>query len=628
MKVTEEIIIVDSIYKGINYIISLQKEKQWWEFGLEGESRPISHLLIMLNLTNQRYEKLISSLIFKLKNLQNLDGSWSLYKGGSSHLPTTVEAYLSLRLNGVSVDDPVLRRSRNFIQKNGGVKAVKGPTKILLAILQLLHWSNVLLPPLSILTVKEELSSVFFKGEVISLLHLIPSIILKYCNFTIDYPLKQSLMAELGGVYSQSTLNNLLSIPQKLLTPEKLIAKATTIIKGYQNSDGSIGGILTATELTWLMAKALKLDSSDPLIAGTERALVKFALNFKDSKDKIIVINTPTRDTIYITNALITTKRVLENRVEKRFKERLVDTISNSLEWLRTQRVIMNPGCGWNYCGVGLNIADIDDTGTLISAILNEDELDPIWEELKKEAIDWMLSMRRRDGGFALMSMSKTLSFLKYKLVPSIGFYEKIPYITESSSIDATFHIINILKGLLISPHYKSYLWNYFYDGLRYIIRRQNPKGFWLSKLNSGFIHGTSLGVQALSSLKSGGKIKEVLRKGVVWLEACQNRDGGWGEDPISVERQKFVSSKSSYIWHTSTATLGLLSYYNKKEAIPENLKKAIRFILDGQNTDGSWNEELPSGITIPGFIHLYHTAETLSITIKALLRYYEIVYS
>ena len=79
-----------------------------------------------------------------LRSDQKTDGSWSIapvdYPGDVS---TSVEAYLALKILGVSVNDPAMGRARCFIIAAGGVEKVRIFTRIYLATFGLFPWDSV-----------------------------------------------------------------------------------------------------------------------------------------------------------------------------------------------------------------------------------------------------------------------------------------------------------------------------------------------------------------------------------------------------------------------------------------------------------------------------------------------------
>jgi squalene-hopene/tetraprenyl-beta-curcumene cyclase len=85
-----------------------------------------------------------------IESQQNCSGYWGLLPKdmGEGHLSTTVEAYLALKLMGVSLEEPHMEDARRFILNSGGLSKIGVTTQLLLALLNLVAWSELpQLPP-------------------------------------------------------------------------------------------------------------------------------------------------------------------------------------------------------------------------------------------------------------------------------------------------------------------------------------------------------------------------------------------------------------------------------------------------------------------------------------------------
>lgn len=73
------------------------------------------------------------------------DGGWGLLPKdmGEGHVSTTVEAYLALKLLGVTPDEPYMQSARRFILAGGGLAKIGVTTQLLLALLGLISWSEL-----------------------------------------------------------------------------------------------------------------------------------------------------------------------------------------------------------------------------------------------------------------------------------------------------------------------------------------------------------------------------------------------------------------------------------------------------------------------------------------------------
>jgi len=74
---------------------------------------------------------------------QHADGGWSIGPGLPGETSTSVEAYLALKILGVSPDALHMCRARDFIIKVGGLEKVRIFTRIHLAMFGLFRWEGV-----------------------------------------------------------------------------------------------------------------------------------------------------------------------------------------------------------------------------------------------------------------------------------------------------------------------------------------------------------------------------------------------------------------------------------------------------------------------------------------------------
>lgn len=616
--------IEQAIINGTKFLISECQQNKFWNIGIEGGARPLAHLIIMLNLISEKneYRDIIEKLIFRLKNLQSANGGWNLYEGGYDHLPTTIESYLSLRLARIDCQDPSIERAKKHIIANGSLKSLHGPTRIILAILNQVNWSTVILPPIQWLLIPNERKFSINSIDKIVTLHLIPAMILKALNYTLsDYSL--NLQDELGtdeNLIIYPKLFNIINLFDK--HKKEALERGFSELRIYQGEDGTIGGILTSTELTYLAAKAMNLSNDDPLIQGTKKAIVDFAYKaLSPNKDRVRTINSWVRDSIYSTYTLI---EVNKNNILKQDPKLLSTTntiINNALSWLKKKRILLSPGCGWGFYDPESSMADVDDTSIMAKIILSQEPISEEWNEILKEILDWFISMQQNDGGFALIG--DRMQWEMNKITPTAGFSHGLFNITDVSSIDATSRVIDVLGSFRMPI-----IINSIKKAINYIAKNQNSEGNWLGRLKLGFIYGTSIAITSLNSahIKDLQICKELSIKGCSWLEMIQNKDGGWGENCDSIKYNKYIPLNRSNAWHTAMALKGLISFYGHKSLNISSINKGIEYLISLQDPEGYWREDEPTGIAIPHQIYLYHPGETLNTAITTLCSYYNLL--
>jgi squalene-hopene/tetraprenyl-beta-curcumene cyclase len=89
------------------------------------------------------------------------------------------------------------------------------------------------------------------------------------------------------------------------------------------------------------------------------------------------------------------------------------------------------------------------------------------------------------------------------------------------------------------------------------------------------------------------------IRKAVNWLLAVQNEDGGWGECCGSYVDDSLRGVGPSTASQTAWALLALIA---AGESGSEACQRGVQYLLDIQQSDGSWDEPYFTGTGFPGY--------------------------
>ena len=138
-----------AIEKTQKYLLNCQNPQGYWKGELEADASvsagyiPLMHVM-GLDVQRQRVEKIVRTL----KQKQNADGSWSAYYGGPGDVSVTSQVYFALKLAWESLDEEYMRRSRDFVIKQGGVMKSNLITKIWLTVFGEYDWKGIpTIPP-------------------------------------------------------------------------------------------------------------------------------------------------------------------------------------------------------------------------------------------------------------------------------------------------------------------------------------------------------------------------------------------------------------------------------------------------------------------------------------------------
>jgi squalene-hopene/tetraprenyl-beta-curcumene cyclase len=133
-------------------------------------------------------------------------------------------------------------------------------------------------------------------------------------------------------------------------------------------------------------------------------------------------------------------------------------------------------------------------------------------------------------------------------------------------------------------------------------LREQEADGSWFGRWGANHVYGTAAVLPALAACGLGGHPS--IRAAVDWLERVQNEDGGFGEDLRSYRDSAWRGRGESTASQTAWALLG---FHAAGEHGPA-ADRAVRWLVDTQRNDGSWDEPYFTGTGFPGDFYInYH---------------------
>ncbi|HET9099647.1 MAG TPA: prenyltransferase/squalene oxidase repeat-containing protein, partial [Acidobacteriaceae bacterium] len=139
---------------------------------------------------------------------------------------------------------------------------------------------------------------------------------------------------------------------------------------------------------------------------------------------------------------------------------------------------------------------------------------------------------------------------------------------------------------------------------IQFIYREQEPDGSWFGRWGVNYLYGTFLVLRGLEAMGVWNHEPQI-QQAAEWIRMVQNADGGWGERCASYDDPSLRGVGPSTASQTAWAVLGLLAAGDTRS---DSVAKGIRWLLQQQNPDGSWNEEEYTGTGFPRVFYLaYH---------------------
>jgi squalene-hopene/tetraprenyl-beta-curcumene cyclase len=246
-------------------------------------------------------------------------------------------------------------------------------------------------------------------------------------------------------------------------------------------------------------------------------------------------------------------------------------------------------GGGWAFQFANSYYPDLDDTAVVVWAMHQARDSAPYAENVRR-ALDWLVGMQSKDGGFAAFDADNTCYYLN-----------KIPFadhgaLLDPPTSDVTARVVTVLARIG-RPQDKQALDR----AIAYLRRQQESDGSWFGRWGTNYIYGTWSVLTALAQAHIGTQDPAV-RRAVQWLQLKQNPDGGWGE---SNDTYNYASGEAGHFpstaFQSAWALLGLLA---AGEAQSDAVRRGAEFLIRTQQADGLWND--PS-FTAPGFPRVFY---------------------
>jgi squalene-hopene/tetraprenyl-beta-curcumene cyclase len=276
------------------------------------------------------------------------------------------------------------------------------------------------------------------------------------------------------------------------------------------------------------------------------------------------------------------------------------DASTRALDWLKSKQLLDEPGDwrvrrpnlpggGWAFQFANDFYPDLDDTAVVAWAMHQARDSSRYAESVRR-ALDWLVGMQSRDGGFAAFDADNTCYYLN-----------KIPFadhgaLLDPPTSDVTARVVTVLARIG-RPQDKTALDR----AIDYLREQQEDNGSWFGRWGTNYIYGTWSVLMSLAQAHIGPDDPMVARA-VAWLKQTQNADGGWGESNDSYAlQQRPAETFGSTPYQTAWALLGLLS---AGEAGSDAARRGAEYLLHTRQADDLWTH--PS-YTAPGFPRVFY---------------------
>jgi squalene-hopene/tetraprenyl-beta-curcumene cyclase len=598
-----------AITRSQSYLLTEQKPEGYWVGELMVDSTLVSDTIAYHHWNGKIDPAWQKKAVNHILSMQLPDGGWNIYYGGPAEVNATIKAYLALKLAGVPVTDPRMLRAREVALNLGGVPRMNTFSKLYLALLGLFPWDYVPTIPCEVILIGKWFHVNFHEMSSWSRSMLVPLAIINHFKPT------RKAKVTLDELYPEGYHERDLAIPpdpqtftwrnfflwldqlHKFVENNNLrpfrkcaLKKAEEwMLERFEGSDG-LAAIFPAMLNALIALKALGYPDDHPQIIRAERELKKLE---HESEDKVRIepCFSPVWDTAIVAICLAESGVPPTHPALAKAGSWLMDKeIRFRGDWKYKNPVNVEPS-GWVFEFENKWNPDVDDTAMVLLALrqipsANRQRRD----ECFQRGLNWMMAFQCKDGGWAAFDKDCTK-----------GILEKVPFADHNAMLDPecadiTARILELLgnEGYpLDHPQVKK--------ALDFVREHQEEDGSWYGRWGVNYIYGTWQVLRGLHAL--GLDMKEPwLQKGGQWLESVQHADGGWGERCNTYDDPVFKGQGPSTASQTAWAVMGLCTFGDPNRP---SLLRGIQYLIDTQNSDGSWTEHEITGTGFPKVFYL-----------------------
>jgi squalene-hopene/tetraprenyl-beta-curcumene cyclase len=602
-----------AIAGGREWLLAEQHADGYWCGELEADSTLESDYILMHTLlgtgTQGRFDKCANYIL----RHQNDDGGWPIFNGGPSNVSASVKAYFSLKLAGYTLEHPALQRALKKILELGGVTKVNTFTKIYLCFLgqydydavpaippeivlfpnwfwfniyEISSWSRAILVPLSIVYAKKpfkkipeemNIDELFVGGRNKSRMRLEWSkTLISWRNFFL---VLDRCVHWFEAVHIR---------PLRWLALRKA---ERWMLERFEMSDG-LGAIYPAMLNAIIALRCLGYSLDDPQMIRALDEFEKLGIEEKDTF-RMQPCMSPVWDTAYALFALGEAGMPpTDPRMVKAADWLLQKQVRKPGDWIFKNK--RGKPAGWYFEFNNEFYPDVDDTGMVALGLSKVEHPNGRYQlESVERAIDWILTMQCKNGGWA--SFDKDNDRMVFQHIPFADHNAML----DPPTVDITGRMLEMFATYGYDKNHPA-----IKRALKFLRDEQEPDGSWFGRWGVNYIYGTALVLRGLEAMGIDHH-EPYIQQAAEWLRMVQNPDGGWGETCGSYDDPNSKGVGASTPSQTAWAIMGLLAASDTRS---ESLAKGIAYLLQTQKKDGSWDEPWYTGTGFPRvFYLLYH---------------------
>ncbi|XP_064402287.1 lanosterol synthase-like isoform X2 [Halichondria panicea] len=616
---------------GMLFYSKLQAEDGHWTGDYGGPLFLMAGLVIVCHMTDTPFsEAQRSEMVRYLRNVQREDGGWGLHICGKSTVFGTVLNYVTLRLLGVSRDDPDVVRARSLLHTLGGAVSIPSWGKFWLSVLNVYHWDGVnsLLPELWLLPTFIPIHpsnwwchcrQVYLpmgycyahriRAEPTRLIQELREELYTTPYDSINWPAQRGNIAP-GDIFSphSKTLDFTLGVANlyERFSIGYLRSWATSECLKQIKGDDQFTNCISIGPISKVIQMLVRWHADGPDSARFKEHASRVPDYLWIGLDGMKMQGTNGSqlwDSAFATQAFIEASAYEDDDFSENMKAvfrflKGTQIPDNPPDYKKYYRHMNKGAFPFSTVECGWHVSDCTAEG-LKSVMLLQEKCsylgDSIEDDRLFDCVNVLLSMQNSNGGYSSYETKRAGAVVEL-LNPAEVFGD---IMVDYTYVECTSAVVQALKHFSdqFPTHRTQEIDLCLRRGLRYVLSIQKPDGSWEGCWGVCFTYGTWFGLEALACMGRRydlGTAGDEVKKACDFLLSKQKSDGGWGEDFSSCEQRVYVETESSEVVNTCWALLGLMAV---RYPDPSVIAKGIKVVMSRQLSNGDWKQEGVKGV-------------------------------
>ena len=614
-----------AISRATSWLLSAQSPEGYWWAELEADTTLESDYILFLQVLGSLESEKTGKLARYIRMKQLPDGGWNIFPGGPPELNASVKAYVALRLAGDSPSAPHLQSAKKKIHEMGGLEATNSYVRFYLAMVGALDWDLVPAIPPELMLLPDWFPLNIYEMSSWTRAIVIPLSII-YAHkpaWRLPEGMTVGELFKMPGAKPPSfrwdkrlvswrncflALDRVLKLCERFnWKPLRRVALGRAhkwMSERLERSDG-LATILPAMMNSIYALLAEGRGTTDPLVSREIGHLERYEIE-GEGAIRIQPCISPVWDTaiamVSLEEAGLDPAHPLLIAAERWLLDRQV---LGSGDW-QVKNKKADPG-GWVFEFRNDFYPDVDDTAFVLMALRRVADPEPArLRQAIRRGLAWLASMQNSDGGWGAFDHENNLQFLN-----NIPFADHNAML-DPSTADVTARAVECL-GQMGWPASHPVI-----ERARDFLRKdQTAEGAWFGRWGVNYIYGTSGVLRALETvgMASGADCMRAAN----WLRSVQNPDGGFGESILSYDDASLKGKGKSTASQTAWGLIGLLATAGANDPAAE---RAVSWLVERQNDDGTWDEQEFTGTGFPRVFYLKYHFYRNSFPLYALARF------